>query len=122
MAKILIVDDSLTIRQQVSSTLIAGGFEVVEAVDGEDALAQLSHDAGFSLVICDVNMPRLGGLDMLEQMRSQAGLLNMPVLMLTTEGQPEYVKRAKSLGAKGWMVKPVRAELLLSAAKKLTAS
>ena len=122
MAKILIVDDSLTIRQQVSATLVSGGFEVVEAVDGQDALSQLSSGTGFSLVICDVNMPRLNGLDMLEKMRAVAGLVDMPVLMLTTEGQPEYVKRAKTLGAKGWMVKPVRPDLLLSAAKKLTAS
>lgn len=120
MTRIMIVDDSSTIRQQVSTTLSAAGFEVIEAVDGEDALAQLSRAAGCSLVICDVNMPRLNGLDMLEQLRNIDALKELPVLMLTTEGQPEYVQRARSLGAKGWMVKPVKAELLLAAVQKLT--
>lgn len=122
MTKIMIVDDSTTVRAQVSLALSGAGFAVMEAVDGEDALRQLSQDKGYLLVISDVNMPRLNGLDMLERMRKTSGLEELPVLMLTTEGQPEYVQRAKSLGAKGWMVKPVRPELLLAAVKKLTAA
>lgn len=119
MAKIMIVDDSFTVRQQVSAALGAS-FEITEAVDGEDALAKLAA-APVDLVICDVNMPRLNGLDMLERLRATAGLEQTTVIMLTTEGQPEYITRAKGLGAKGWLVKPFKPELLLAAVRKLTA-
>lgn len=121
MNKILIVDDSITVRQQVVAALKPAGFDVAEACDGEDALTQLLGGLAVGLVICDVNMPKLNGLDMLERVRSEASIAATPVLMLTTEGQPEYIARAKALGAKGWMVKPFKAELLVSAVKKLTA-
>lgn len=121
MTKILIVDDSITVRQQVLAALKPAGFELAEAGDGEDALTQLLGGLSVRLVICDVNMPKLNGLDMLERLRGEASIASTPVLMLTTEGQPEYIARAKSLGAKGWMVKPFKPELLVAAVKKLTA-
>lgn len=120
MPKIMIVDDSMTVRQQVAAALSGAGFQVVEAVDGEDGLAQIAREKDLALVICDVNMPRLNGLDMLDKLRAADATATLPVLMLTTEGQPEYVMRAKALGAKGWMVKPVKPELLVSAVRKLT--
>lgn len=120
MPKIMIVDDSMTVRQQVAAALSGAGFQVVEAVDGEDGLAQIAREKDLALVICDVNMPRLNGLDMLDKLRASDATATLPVLMLTTEGQPEYVMRAKALGAKGWMVKPVKPELLVSAVRKLT--
>lgn len=115
MAKrILIVDDSSTVRTQVVAALSGGGFDVVEASDGEDALGKMNE---VSLVICDVNMPNMDGLELLEKVRVDAPAL--PVLMLTTEGQVALMERAKRAGAKGWMVKPFKPNLLLAAAKKL---
>jgi two-component system chemotaxis response regulator CheY len=115
---ILIVDDSATVRTQVGATLKGVGFDVVEASDGEDALAKLAHGPPLHLVICDVNMPHMSGLELLEKMRGE--LKNeLPVLMLTTEGQVALMERAKRAGAKGWMVKPFKPSLLVAAAKKL---
>jgi two-component system, chemotaxis family, chemotaxis protein CheY len=120
MKKILIVDDSETIRVTVCSTLEGAGFSVVQASDGLDGLARLSeHD--IVLVILDVNMPRLGGLEMLERMHSDEKLSKIPVVMLTTEAHFGMIDRAKKLGAKGWMIKPVKPENLIAAAKKIVA-
>jgi len=110
--RILVVDDSLTVRHQVAVALRAAGFEVVEAIDGRDAQDKL--DASIAMVICDVNMPRMNGLELLETIARP-----MPVLMLTTEGQTTLIARAKAAGAKGWIVKPFRAELLVAAVGKL---
>lgn len=120
--KILVVDDSATVRQQVGLALTQAGFEIVEAVDGMDGVDKINQVADISLVICDVNMPRMNGLEMLEKVHADKKHLTVPVVMLTTEGQPELVERAKKAGAKGWIVKPFKAELLVAAAKKLTAS
>lgn len=119
MPTILIVDDSSTVRQQVAAALQAASFTVVEAVDGEDALDKLKAHPAVNLILCDVNMPRLNGLDMLERLRALPQHAALPVLMLTTEGQPEYIARAKSLGAKGWLVKPFKPDLLVAAVRKL---
>ncbi|MEO8553942.1 MAG: response regulator [Kofleriaceae bacterium] len=115
--KILVVDDSPTIRQQVSHALIQAGFATVEAVDGVDALAKV--DATTALMICDVNMPRMGGLDLIEKLRTDPTSAGVPVLMLTTEGNPRHIERAKRAGAKGWIIKPFKADLLVAAARKL---
>jgi two-component system chemotaxis response regulator CheY len=118
--KILIVDDSETIRITVSDTLQKAGFAVVQAIDGVDGLARLAQDV-FDLVILDVNMPRLNGLEMLEKMRDDPRNLTVPVVMLTTEAHFALIDRAKKLGARGWMIKPVKPENLVAAAKKITA-
>jgi two-component system, chemotaxis family, chemotaxis protein CheY len=120
--KILVVDDSATVRQQVGLALGQAGFDVVEAVDGVDGFEKVTKATDISLVICDVNMPRMSGIDMLEKLHAEHKGAPVPVIMLTTEGQPDLVDRAKKAGAKGWIVKPFKAELLIAAAKKLTAS
>jgi two-component system, chemotaxis family, chemotaxis protein CheY len=119
MKRVLVVDDSATIRQQVSLALVQAGFEVVEAVDGLDALAKVAHHIG--VMICDVNMPRLNGLDTLDKLHADPRWTTLPVLMLTTECQPALMARAKSAGAKGWIVKPFKADLLVAAVRKLAA-
>lgn len=117
--KVIVIDDSQTVRQQVGLALSQAGFEVVEAVDGKEGLTTIQKTKDAAMAICDVNMPRMNGLEMLEAL-AQSGS-KLPVLMLTTEGQPQLIERAKKNGAKGWIVKPFKAELLVAAVKKLTA-
>lgn len=119
MKKILVIDDSPTVRQQVGLALTQAGFQVVEAVDGLDGIGKV--DPTIAMLICDVNMPRMNGLDMLEKLRTDARWKTLPVVMLTTEGQPSLIERAKKAGAKGWIVKPFKAELLVAAVQRLTA-
>ena len=120
--KILVIDDSMMVRQQVKRALTSAGFDVVEAQDGIDALEKANLTPDLALVICDVNMPRMNGLDFLEAFRKDDRFKSVPTVMLTTEAQPALVARAKSLDAKGWIVKPFKAELLTAAAKKLASN
>jgi two-component system chemotaxis response regulator CheY len=113
---VMVVDDSFMIRQQVSRALKDAGYDVIEAVDGVDALEKYQATPDVALVVCDVNMPRMSGLEFLERSRDVG---SAPVVMLTTEGQVELIQRAKSLGAKGWITKPFKADLLVAAARKL---
>lgn len=118
MKKILVVDDSPSVRQQVSMALTQAGFQVLEAVDGADGVAKINKERP-DAVICDVNMPRMNGLEMLEVVRKEAANATLPVIMLTSEGQPALIERAKKAGAKGWIVKPFKANLLVAAISKL---
>lgn len=115
--KIIVVDDSQAVRQQVTLVLNQGGFTVIEAVDGWEGFNVIQRTPDIALVLCDVDMPRVNGLEMLESLK-QAGRV-VPVVMLTTEGQPQLIDRAKKAGAKGWIVKPFKADLLLAAARRI---
>ena len=117
--RILVVDDSLTVRQQLSRALEAAGYSVIEAEDGAEGLrkAEAANDLG--MVVCDVNMPVLDGLGMLAGLHERGLVSRFPVIMLTSEAQPALMARAKRLGAKGWMVKPVSSEALVATVKKL---
>lgn len=121
-ATVMIVDDSQMVRKQVARTLIAAGFAVIEAQDGADALAQLSSATPRpALIVLDVNMPNMGGIEFLQTLRGRGPALAIPpVVMLTTEGEPRLMQEAKALGAKGWIVKPFRPEMLVAAVQKLT--
>ena len=123
MAKtILVVDDSGTVRQQVSMALKQAGFAIVEAADGQEALAALESNRAIDMVVCDVNMPVLNGLEMVEKVKQNPHHKALPILMLTTEGQPSMIRRAKEAGAVGWIVKPFDANQLVQTAKHLTKS
>jgi two-component system chemotaxis response regulator CheY len=115
--KILIVDDSRTIRQQVSFTLTKGGYEVIEAEDGVEGLAKVKADSDIAMVISDVNMPNMNGIEMVEKIKSEGH--SVPIVMLTTEGAADLIERAKAAGAKGWLVKPFKPDQLVAAVNKI---
>lgn len=117
--KILIIDDSATVRQQVRQVLVDASFEVVEAADGIEGLDAIVGRTDLAAVLCDVNMPRMGGLEMLEMLNAKGRPAGLPIVMLTTEGQPALVQKAKAAGAKGWIVKPFKPDLLLATVRKL---
>jgi two-component system chemotaxis response regulator CheY len=114
--KVLVIDDSLMVRRQVGGSLRNLGYVVVEAIDGLDALEKLAANSDAQLIVCDVNMPRMSGIEFLEKLSTSGS--KVPVVMLTTEGEPDMIQRAKSLGAKGWLLKPFKAEFLEATAKK----
>jgi two-component system, chemotaxis family, chemotaxis protein CheY len=115
-ANVLIIDDSQLVRNQVANSLRGAGYAVLQAGDGIEGLEVLKAQAGTRLVVCDVNMPRMNGLEFLEGLK--AGGVDVPVIMLTTEAQPEQIRKAKDLGAKGWLHKPFKAEHLVATVKK----
>jgi two-component system chemotaxis response regulator CheY len=117
--KLLIVDDSPTVREQVGTALRQAGFETVEACDGHDGLAKLATDRRIAMIILDVDMPGLNGLDMLEAMRQDARYDKVQVVMLTSEGQRSLIQRARAAGARGWIVKPFKAAILADAVRKI---
>ena len=117
---VMLIDDSATVRLQACRALEQAGFSIIEATDGADALTKLETSEGISLIVCDVNMPKVNGIEFVEKLAQRPGP-QPPVIMLTTEGHPELIKRAKAAGAKGWMVKPFRPEILVAAARKIAA-
>jgi two-component system chemotaxis response regulator CheY len=116
---ILIVDDSLTVRQQVSMTLKAAGYTMAEACNGREGVEVMNSGVSIAMVICDVNMPIANGIEFLETIKGAALAPPVPVVMLTTDGSPELIARAKRAGARGWIVKPFQSDLLLSAVRRL---
>jgi two-component system chemotaxis response regulator CheY len=118
--KILVIDDSRTARQQVAAALVDGDYQIVEAVDGREGLTQFAAHPDTSLVICDVNMPNLNGLEFLTTVRADSPQSTVPIIMLTTEAELDLVTRAKAAGARGWIVKPFKPHMLLAAVRKLT--
>jgi len=116
---ILIVDDSLTVRQQVSMILKIAGYNTTEACNGREGVEVMNSGASIAMVICDVNMPITNGLEFLETIKGAASAPPVPVVMLTTDGSPELIARAKRAGAKGWIVKPFQSDLLLSAVRRI---
>jgi two-component system chemotaxis response regulator CheY len=117
--KVLVVDDADVIRAQVSRALSPAGFAILEAADGAAGLATARANTDLSLIVLDVNMPIMGGIEMLERLKEDQRTAGIPVLLLTTEGQEALILRAKKAGAKGWMVKPVKPEMLLKAVQAL---
>ncbi len=118
MKTILIVDDSISIRQVVGMTLKASGYQVIEACDGKDALAKLNGQK-IHLIISDVNMPNMDGITMLKEIKQLAAYRFTPVIMLTTEGSDQKKEEGRAAGAKAWVVKPFKPEQMLTAVQKL---
>src|SRR5260370_41613089 len=114
---ILTVDDSASVRQMVAFTLRAAGNEVVEAIHGGDALRKLSGK--IDLVITDLNMPTMDGIELIKQIRTSSAHKYVPILVLSTESQPAKKQEAKTAGATGWIVKPFRSEQLLAVVQRV---
>lgn len=118
MSLILAVDDSPSMRKMVSFTLVGAGYEVVEAVDGQDAFEK-AQKQNFDLVLTDQNMPRLDGLGLTRKLREQPQFKNTPILMLTTESSDTMKQAGKAAGATGWLVKPFDPVKLIDVVKKV---
>jgi len=118
MAYILISDDSVSMRRMLSFTLAEANHEVMQAGDGEQAL-ELARQHQFDLVITDVNMPLLDGLSLVRELRDLPNYRYKPILLLTTETDPEKKQQARSAGATGWILKPFNPDKLLAAVRKV---
>lgn len=115
---IMSVDDSPSIRQMVSFTLQRAGYSVLEACDGRDALTKL-RDGAADMIIADLNMPNMDGLELIRQLRSEPRYRYVPIIMLTTESEPEKKAAGRAAGATGWIVKPFTPEQLVSVVGKV---
>ncbi|MES2207756.1 MAG: response regulator [Pseudomonadota bacterium] len=119
MAKtILAVDDSASIRQMVSFTLKSAGYQIIEAIDGQDGLNKAKTQS-FSLILTDQNMPNMDGISMIKQIRMIPAYKTVPILMLTTESSDAMKSQGKAAGATGWLVKPFDPQKLLEVVKKV---
>lgn len=105
MTRILAVDDSPSMRDMVCIALTGAGFEVTQASDGRQAL-DLARKTEFDLVLSDVNMPVMDGIELIRALRAEASYRHTPILMLTTEASLDRRKEGKDAGATGWIVKP----------------
>ncbi len=118
MKTVMTVDDSASMRQMVSLVLQGGGYAVVEAVDGLDALSKL-RGQDLHLVLADINMPGMDGIELTRQVRAKADYKFVPIVLLTTESDPEKKQQGKAAGATAWIVKPFDPEQLLAVVKKV---
>jgi len=114
--RILTVDDAGSVRTLVSQALRRAGYEVVEAVDGADALDKIG--SGVDMVITDINMPNMSGLELLTRLRTREDTRFLPVLVLTTESQPHKRAQAVKAGASGWIVKPFEPATLVAVVRR----
>jgi two-component system chemotaxis response regulator CheY len=112
------VDDSASVRQMLSFTLENAGYEIVEAVDGHDAANKLDK-AAVHMMITDLNMPNMDGIELIRHVRSKPQYKFMPIIMLTTESKNTKKQEGKAAGATGWIVKPFKPDQLLGVVKKV---
>jgi len=118
MKRVLTVDDSASVRQMVCFTLQKAGYEVAEAVDGKDGIAKAGNGK-FDLIITDLNMPNVDGIQLITAVRKLPGYAFVPILMLSTESQAEKKDAGRKAGATGWIVKPFNAEQLVVVVQRL---
>ncbi len=122
MAKtILAVDDSGSLRQMVAFSLKAAGYDVVQAVDGQDGLNK-AKEKTVDLVLTDQNMPIMDGLTLIKHLRELSSYQKVPILMLTTESSDEMKAKGKAAGANGWLVKPFDPKRLIEVVQKVIGS
>ncbi len=121
MKTILIVDDSITVRMQMRRFLESNGYSVVEANDGVDGL-ETASSTDVDMMIVDVNMPRMNGIDMTREVRALSAHTRTPIFMLTTEGGKDMINNGRAAGVTAWMVKPFKPDLLLRGIQRVLAN
>jgi two-component system chemotaxis response regulator CheY len=122
MAKtILAVDDSASLRQMLAFSLNAAGYDVVQAVDGQDGLNK-AKERTVDLVLTDQNMPIMDGLTLIKHLRELGSYQKVPILMLTTESSDDMKAKGKAAGANGWLVKPFDPKRLIEVVEKVIGS
>lgn len=121
--RVLTVDDSRTIQIMLRKALEEAGYNVIQGCDGVEGLEKLQEvpPPPPAVIITDINMPRLDGFGLIEAVRKQEAYKHIPILVLTTESDPEKKQRARQAGATGWIVKPFSAEALVAAIRRVTA-
>ena len=117
--KILVVDDSVTMVMSLKTTLTMSGYEVETAANGQLALEKLQSGIRPNLILTDVNMPVMGGMELIGKVRAMAAFRFTPILTLTTESEAAKREEGKRQGATGWLVKPVAGEDLIAVIKKV---
>ncbi len=115
--KFLVVDDSASMRQLMSFTIKDAGYEVLVAENGKDALGKLNGEK-VDMVITDLNMPEMDGIELIKQLRTMTGYQFAPIVMLTTESQEARKQEGRQAGASGWIVKPFSPLQLLEVVRK----
>lgn len=116
---IMTVDDSASVRQMVKFTLQNEGFDVIEAVDGKDALEKVKGLEKLDLLVTDLNMPEMDGIELIREVRKLDSFRFMPILMLTSESQDNKKQEGKQAGATGWIVKPFKPEQLIAVIRRV---
>ena len=114
---ILVVDDSVSMRQLVTFALKSAGYDVIAAVHGKDGLEKLKAGK-VDMIVTDLNMPEMDGIELIKNVRSNAASKFTPIVMLTTESQETRKQEGKLAGASGWLVKPFKPEELVNVVKK----
>lgn len=117
MQTIFLVDDSTTILLSISSILAKAGYQVEKAANAEEALKKFKAGVKINLLITDLNMPGMNGIELIREVRKLPAYKFVPILFLTTESQQAKKQEAKAAGASGWIVKPATADELLSTIK-----
>ena len=115
---VLVVDDTATVRSLAQYALTKAGYTVIEAIDGITGLA-IVKAARVDLIISDINMPNMNGLDMVKEIKKDAKLKNIPIFFLTGLSNPQSAEEGKKLGVTGWIVKPFLPDKLLAAVNKI---
>ena len=118
MRTVMSVDDSASLRQMVVFVLRGGGYEAIEATDGEDALAKLRGQE-VDLILTDINMPKMDGLELTRQIRAMPRHKFVPIVLLTTESDAGKRQEGRAAGATAWIVKPFNADQLLAVVKRV---
>ena len=116
---VLIVDDSITVRELLSMTFKNAGYRVEQARDGQEAWEKLCDGFPCDIVFCDIEMPKMNGLELLSRMQKDPKLSSLPIAMLTSRGADRHRQMAVDLGASGYITKPYLEEALLDAAQRM---
>lgn len=119
MSTIFLIDDSATILMSMETILGKAGYGIAKASSGEDAVAQLEKGLKPGLIITDIHMPGMNGIELIRKVRSMAGLQFIPILVVTTESQQSKRDEARAAKATGWLVKPVQPDDLLRVVKQI---